>query len=55
MLDRHMARLCMGAAGALAFATAALAQTPVRVGTLGAISDAPIFIADKKGYFKDEG
>ncbi|MDB5594130.1 MAG: tauA [Hyphomicrobiales bacterium] len=29
--------------------------TEVRVGTLGAISDAPIFIADKKGFFKDEG
>lgn len=33
----------------------AQAQVPVRVGTLGAISDAPIFIADKKGFFKDEG
>lgn len=31
------------------------AQTEVRVGTLGAISDAPIFIADKKGFFKEEG
>ncbi|MBX9739222.1 MAG: ABC transporter substrate-binding protein [Beijerinckiaceae bacterium] len=39
------------------FGGAAIAQAPVevRVGTLGAISDAPIFIADKKGYFKDEG
>lgn len=37
------------------FAGFAAAQTPVRVGTLGAISDAPIFIADKKGYFKEEG
>jgi len=36
-------------------AQVANAQTPVRVGTLGAISDAPIFIADKKGFFKDEG
>lgn len=27
----------------------------VRVGTLGAISDAPIFIADKKGFFREEG
>lgn len=38
-----------------AFAGSSAAQTSVRVGTLGAISDAPIFIADKKGYFKEEG
>jgi NitT/TauT family transport system substrate-binding protein len=33
------------------------AQGPVtvRVGTLGAISDAPIFIADKKGFFLEQG
>jgi NitT/TauT family transport system substrate-binding protein len=42
-------------AGSLLLASVALAQTPVRVGTLGAISDAPIFIAEKKGYFKEEG
>lgn len=30
-------------------------RTEVRVGTLGAISDAPIFIADKKGFFREEG
>ena len=50
--------LRMGAfalAGSLALTGGALAQAPVRVGTLGAISDAPIFIADKKGYFKEEG
>ncbi|HEY8579963.1 MAG TPA: ABC transporter substrate-binding protein [Beijerinckiaceae bacterium] len=40
----------------LAFAAGgAQAQTPVRVGTLGAISDAPIFIAHKKNFFKEEG
>lgn len=44
--------LCLFA-GLLAAGPAA-AQTEVRVGTLGAISDAPIFIADKKGFFKDE-
>ena len=33
----------------------AQARVEVRVGTLGAISDAPIFIADKKGFFRDEG
>lgn len=44
---------------AVAAITAALmgsaaAQT-ITVGTAGTISDAPIFLADKKGYFKDEG
>lgn len=43
------------AASAVLLGTAAGAQTPVRVGTLGAISDAPIFIAEKNGYFKEEG
>lgn len=33
----------------------AQARVEVRVGTLGAISDAPIFIADKKGFFREEG
>jgi NitT/TauT family transport system substrate-binding protein len=42
-------------AGLCAAAMPAFAQTPVSVGTLGAVSDAPLFIADKKGYFKDEG
>ncbi len=41
--------------GAALCAASAAAQAPVRVGTLGAISDAPLFIADKKGFFKDEG
>lgn len=55
----NASKLCIAGAlalaGSLLLAGAALAQTPVRVGTLGAISDAPIFIAVKKGYFKDEG
>ncbi len=33
----------------------ALAATTVRVGTTNSISDATFFIADKKGYFKEEG
>jgi len=33
----------------------ALAATAVRVGTTNSISDATFFIADKKGYFKEEG
>jgi NitT/TauT family transport system substrate-binding protein len=34
---------------------AALAQTVVTVGTASSISDAPLFIADKLGYFREEG
>lgn len=50
-------RASLGLAASLLVTTGAYAQTrtEVRVGTLGAISDAPIFIADKKGYFRDEG
>lgn len=33
----------------------AQAAPPVRVGTTNSSSDAPFFIADKKGYFKQEG
>ena len=33
----------------------ALAATTVRIGTTNSISDATFFIADKKGYFKEEG
>lgn len=40
----------------VAFAQAAAAQTTkVTVGLHGVASDAPIFIADKKGYFSEEG
>ncbi|MFL5106195.1 MAG: ABC transporter substrate-binding protein, partial [Xanthobacteraceae bacterium] len=39
---------------AMATAGAAAAQT-ITVGVAAATSDAPIFIADKKGYFKAEG
>jgi NitT/TauT family transport system substrate-binding protein len=31
------------------------AQTVVKVGVIGAISDAPFYIGDKKGYFKEQG
>jgi NitT/TauT family transport system substrate-binding protein len=56
-----LAAVCilMGAA----IATTALAQTdtplnprvPVKVGAIGALSDAGLFIAYEKGYFRDEG
>src|SRR3974390_1317652 len=28
---------------------------PVRVGVVGSMTEAPFYIADKKGYFRDEG
>src|SRR5262249_50895654 len=40
--------------GAIAAAGHAGAQE-ITVGTIGASSDSPFFIADKRGYFKDEG
>src|SRR5690242_10633438 len=39
---------------ALFASTGAVAQE-LAVGTIGASSDSPFFIADKRGYFKDEG
>jgi NitT/TauT family transport system substrate-binding protein len=44
-----------GGAALLTFPAFVRAAAPVRVGILGIVSDAPFFIADKKGYFKDEG
>jgi NitT/TauT family transport system substrate-binding protein len=42
--------------GAVALTTAAAAQTAtVTVGAASTTSDAPIYIAEKKGYFRDEG
>lgn len=40
--------------GFLSFAKAAHAADPVTVGIASTVSDAPIFIADSKGYFRDE-
>jgi NitT/TauT family transport system substrate-binding protein len=34
---------------------ASAAAAPIRVGTTNSSSDAPLFIAEKKGYFKQEG
>ena len=42
------------AALALGLPAAALGQ-PLNVGVVGTSSDAPFFIADKKGYFKEAG
>lgn len=44
-----------GSASALGLPTLVRSADPVRVGVLGIVSDAPFLIADKKGYFKDEG
>jgi NitT/TauT family transport system substrate-binding protein len=46
--------LCPALLAAFIAAAPANAQT-VTVGVAAATSDAPIFIADKKGYFKQEG
>jgi NitT/TauT family transport system substrate-binding protein len=57
--ERHMrhagAAIVAGVAILAAISAHAQTRTEVRVGTLGAISDAPVFIADKKGFFRDEG
>jgi NitT/TauT family transport system substrate-binding protein len=57
----HALRLATSAAVAAALPRTALAQegspavAPVRVGIIKSVSDAPILIADKNGYFKEEG
>jgi NitT/TauT family transport system substrate-binding protein len=49
-------RWLVAAALAAAFSSAACAQSAtVTIGLFGAASDAPFFIADKKGYFLQEG
>lgn len=40
---------------AASYSSVAAAQTTVRVGIIQAASDAPFFIAEKKGYFAQEG
>jgi len=51
----RMIRELAGCAFILGGSAHALAQTAVGVGTASSISDAPLFIADKKGYFREEG
>jgi len=48
-------RCCGAAFFLLLVATPALADGSVTVGIYGATSDAPIFVAEKKGYFQEEG
>lgn len=49
-------RTTLFACAALAIGSGnAAAATKVRIGVVGSLSDASIYIADAKGYFKDEG
>jgi NitT/TauT family transport system substrate-binding protein len=50
-----LALVCTASAGSLRAAAATPPTANVTVGIVNAISDAPIFIAEKKGYFADEG
>ena len=48
--------IVVAAALIAAFAVASRADAQeIAVGTIGASSDSPFFVADKRGYFKDEG
>jgi NitT/TauT family transport system substrate-binding protein len=57
--SRHIARFVrplLFAVAAVAFGGGhAIAGTPVRIGVIGAVSDAAFYIADRKGYFREEG
>src|SRR5437764_15310016 len=43
------------ALAAMLFLALGAQAAPIRVGTTNSSSDAPLFIAEKKGYFKQEG
>src|SRR5215831_7829091 len=61
MRARYITALCAVAFLAAAPAALSPAQTPakphlaLKVGAIGAVSDAGIFIAQEKGFFRDEG
>ena len=55
MSVRMIGALVGAAVTAWLAATPAMAQLKVRVGNVNTVSDVPIYIADKKGYFKQEG
>jgi NitT/TauT family transport system substrate-binding protein len=48
-------RLALSAAALALLALPAAAETTLHIGVLGAVSDAGFFIADKKGYFAEQG
>jgi ABC-type sugar transport system substrate-binding protein len=45
----------LACAGSTLASGAAAAANKVRIGVVGALSDASFYIADAKGYFKEEG
>jgi NitT/TauT family transport system substrate-binding protein len=51
---RWLSLLCLAAANVV-FAWAAHAADPVRLGMLHTLSPAPFYIAQERGYFRDEG
>lgn len=51
----HLMLLLAGILAALTGPANAQDATNVRVGVLNILSDAPIIVADRKGYFRDEG
>jgi NitT/TauT family transport system substrate-binding protein len=57
LIDRRQALAGIAALTAAAAARPVRAQTPdtVNVGKLIGVSDCPFYIADKKGYFRDQG
>ena len=52
---RLMLAAALGGMLAVQFAATALAADKVKIGTGGSASDAPFYIAQSKGFFKDEG
>src|SRR5215475_1880767 len=53
----NMFKTLVSAAAVVAalFASAGAGAQELAVGVIGASSDSPFFVADKRGYFKDEG
>src|SRR5690348_16699419 len=47
--------LMLAASAVLAQTTPGAAHVKIKVGQIGAVSDAGIFIAEEKGFFKSEG
>ncbi len=56
-MERGMTRLLVGFLSVLVLSAAARAQVPatVRVGTLKLVGGAPLFWAEERGYFREEG
>jgi NitT/TauT family transport system substrate-binding protein len=54
---RHFAALAVALVPALALSLSkdAFAQTPVKIGIFGIIAEAGLFVAQERGYFKQEG